>query len=58
MSSANGQACLNAPLPSNPDEESTYDPEILEMTDNEDDDNELNIFERQQEEDDEEEEDN
>lgn len=57
----NGQACLNAPLyPSNPDEESTYDPEILEglemnMTDNEDDDNELNILDRQQEEDDEEE---
>ncbi|KAL4702434.1 hypothetical protein ACJJTC_010498 [Scirpophaga incertulas] len=60
----NGQACLNASLyPSNPDEENTYDPDILEglemnMTDNEDDDNESNIFERQEEEDDEEEEDN
>ncbi|KAL4713711.1 hypothetical protein ACJJTC_004242 [Scirpophaga incertulas] len=59
----NGQACLNASLyPSNPDEENTYDPDILEglemnMTDNEDDDNESNIFERQEEEDDEEEDD-
>ncbi|KAJ8728796.1 hypothetical protein PYW07_006492 [Mythimna separata] len=60
----NGHACLNAAqYPSNPDEENAYDPEILEglemnMTDNEDDDNELNVFERQQEEDDEEDEDN
>ncbi|KAK9872193.1 hypothetical protein WA026_016247 [Henosepilachna vigintioctopunctata] len=49
----NGQACLNAAqYPSNPDEENAYDPDILEglemnMTDNEDDDNELNVFERQ-----------
>lgn len=60
----NGQTCLNAAqYPSNPDTENAYDPEILEglemnMTDNEDDDNELNVFERQQEEDDEEDEDN
>ncbi|GBP51845.1 hypothetical protein EVAR_88550_1 [Eumeta japonica] len=55
----NGQACLNASLyPSNPDEESAYDPEILEGLEmNMADDNEFKIFERLQEEDDEEEED-
>ena len=57
----NGQACLNAiSLQSNPEEESAFDPEILEgletmIEEDENDDNETEIFERPEDEDEEEE---